>query len=316
VLALIGWDEAGQRSLDSSILIRTADIDRDGRLEIGVGATLVRHSDPHAEVHETRAKVGALLDALTGPGPDPAAVTAESIQRLGADPRIQRALQERNTTLSRFWLDPPDAREDVAAPALAGRRALVIDAEDAFTGMLAHQLRAVGLDVLIRRFDEPFAAEGFDLVVVGPGPGDPRQVDDPKMAALRRITGGLLAGDTPFLSVCLGHQVLCALLGFELVRRPVPNQGLQCEIDLFGSRVMVGFYNTFAAISEADRARCAGVPGEVEVSRNLHSRQVHALRGPGFYSLQFHVESILSQDGVRILERLLLSLLPATSAVP
>ncbi|MFF9677803.1 chorismate-binding protein, partial [Streptomyces eurythermus] len=50
VIALIGQDERGWRTLDSSILIRTADIDDTGRLRIGVGATLVRHSDPASEV--------------------------------------------------------------------------------------------------------------------------------------------------------------------------------------------------------------------------------------------------------------------------
>lgn len=53
VLALIGRDEQGGDALDSSILIRTADIGAGGEVRIGVGATLVRHSDPWSEVAET-----------------------------------------------------------------------------------------------------------------------------------------------------------------------------------------------------------------------------------------------------------------------
>ncbi|HEU4672475.1 MAG TPA: chorismate-binding protein, partial [Candidatus Limnocylindrales bacterium] len=64
VVALIGRDEDGRQTLDSSILIRTADIDRAGRARMGVGATLVRHSDPMSEVAETRAKAAGLLAAL------------------------------------------------------------------------------------------------------------------------------------------------------------------------------------------------------------------------------------------------------------
>ncbi|MBP0462134.1 chorismate-binding protein, partial [Streptomyces montanisoli] len=64
-LALLGRDAGGAQSLDSPILIRTADIDaRTGALRVGVGATLVRHSDPRGEVAETHAKAAGVLAAL------------------------------------------------------------------------------------------------------------------------------------------------------------------------------------------------------------------------------------------------------------
>ena len=45
----------------------------------------------------------------------------------------------------------------------------------------------------------------------------------------------------PFLAVCLSHQVLSLRLGLELVRRRVPNQGVQKEVDLFGSPQRVDY---------------------------------------------------------------------------
>ncbi len=63
-LALIGRDAGGAQTLDSPILIRTADIAPDGALRVPVGATLVRHSDPYAEVAETHAKAAGVLTAL------------------------------------------------------------------------------------------------------------------------------------------------------------------------------------------------------------------------------------------------------------
>ncbi|MEW2105544.1 chorismate-binding protein, partial [Streptomyces cellulosae] len=63
-LALIGRDEGGAQTLDSPILIRTADIDAAGRLRVPVGATLVRGSDPAGEVAETHAKAAGVLAAL------------------------------------------------------------------------------------------------------------------------------------------------------------------------------------------------------------------------------------------------------------
>jgi phenazine biosynthesis protein phzE len=86
----------------------------------------------------------------------------------------------------------------------------------------------------------------------------------------------------------------------ELHRRAVPNQGVQREIDLFGRRERVGFYNSFAARSADARFDVAGV-GVVELSRDPDTCEVHALRGPRFVSMQFHPESILTVGGPRIL---------------
>ncbi|GAA1389941.1 phenazine biosynthesis protein PhzE [Kitasatospora putterlickiae] len=287
VMALIGHDEWGGTALDSAILIRTADIDRAGRARIGTGATLVRHSDPYGEVAETRAKAAGLL-AVLGAGAG-----------LGEDPEIRAALAARNTGIAPFWLTPGEERHD-AERELAGRTALVIDAEDTFTAMLHHQLASLGLAVTVRRFDEPYTFDGQDLVVMGPGPGDPNDDRSAKIAHLRRTVRGLLDERRPFLAVCLSHQTLSRELGLQVERCAVVNQGLQREIDLFGERERVGFYNTFAAVSDSDKVDCPGV-GTVEVSRDAATGEVYALRGPYFASLQFHAESVLSPGGVRIL---------------
>jgi len=293
VAALIGRDERGGRTLDSAILIRTAEIDGAGHVEIGVGATVVRHSDPASEAAETRAKAAGLLAALEG----------TRAARFADHPHVRAALAERNTRIADFWLGGRDAPTP-AVRVPAGTRVLVIDAEDTFTAMLDHQLRSLGLSVTVLRFDEECAPDDHDLVILGPGPGDPRAAGHPKIARLRTLVDTLLAASRPFLAVCLSHQVLCTRLGFEVVRREEPNQGTQREIDFFGARENVGFYNTFAARSSEDKVECEGV-GLVELSRDRDTGEVHALRGPHFASVQFHAESVLTQGGVRILAGLL-----------
>lgn len=300
VAALIGRDAAGGRTLDSSILIRTADIDASGRMSIGVGATLVRHSDPESEVRETHAKAAGLLAALGEPEPI----------RFGTHPSVREALDRRNDKIADFWLrDPADA---VASDLpLAGRRVLVVDAEDTFTEMIAHQVRSLGCEVTVRRFDEPYDIDRHDLVVMGPGPGDPRESDHPKIAHLRGTIARLLAERRPFLAVCLSHQVLSTLLGLPLHRRAVPNQGVQHEIDWFGERARVGFYNAFAAHAEPGDFEHSAY-GPVQVSRDPATGEVHGLRAPGFASTQFHAESVLTQDGPRLIASLLQATLEPT----
>jgi phenazine biosynthesis protein phzE len=310
-LALIG-QRRGRRTLDASILIRTADIDADGRLEIGVGATLVRHSNPDAEVAETRAKAAALLAAI---GPDldrrnfggVAASGDSGGSNFAEVAPIKRALAARNVGLSRFWLDPPDRRRHRIGE-LSDRRILVVDAEDMFTAMLAHQVRALGPEVAVRPYDGHWRTRDHDVVIVGPGPGDPRDTAQPRIAALRRLTERLIEEGTPFLSVCLGHQILATVLGLTVRRRSVPAQGLRRDVDVDGRCERVGFYNTFAAFSAVDEF-VSGVTGTVvRVARDRASGEVHGLSMPGARSIQFHAESVLTEHGPRILGDLLTAL--------
>jgi phenazine biosynthesis protein phzE len=300
VLALLGHDAAGRQTLDAPILIRTAEISPDGTLRVPVGATLVRHSTAAGEVAETHTKAAGILAAL-GLRSGPAFRTEEA-----DDPAaFEAALAGRNTDLARFWLDQrqPGALE---IPALAGRRAVIVDGEDTFTAMLAHQLKALGLVVSVVPWHSPGALDA-DLVVVGPGPGDPGAPADQKMTFLRTLVEGLLRARRPVLAVCLGHQILAGVLGLPLHRRDAPYQGLARDIELFDATRRVGFYSSFTALSPA--SSLASAYGPVEIARDGTDGTVHALRGTAFAGVQFHPESVLSRDGMTVLADLLVPLL-------
>ncbi|MFH9437089.1 anthranilate synthase family protein [Streptomyces rochei] len=298
-LALLGRDAGGAQTLDSPILIRTADIDAAGGLRVPVGATLVRGSDPAGEVAETHAKAAGVLAAL---GVRPSRPGTEAGRpKLAGDPRVRAALDGRRASLAPFWLrmqEPSDALEG---------HALVVDAEDTFTAMLAHVLRSSGLAVSVRRYDEEGLREAVlghaGPVVLGPGPGDPSDPADPKMRFLRALTADVLGERRHgVLGVCLGHELIAAELGLDIVRKKVPYQGAQTEIDLFGRRETVGFYNSFTARCDDESAAELAAHG-VEVSRAAGG-EVHALRGPGFAGVQFHPESVLTLNGAAVVREL------------
>ncbi|QES05688.1 phenazine-specific anthranilate synthase component I [Streptomyces venezuelae] len=306
-LALLGTDENGAQSLDSPILIRTADIAADGQLRVPVGATLVRHSDPAGEVAETHAKAAGVLTALGVREGRPADGPAPAPTALADDPRVRAALDARRADLAPFWL-----RMQVRSAELSGH-ALVIDAEDTFTAMLAHVLRSSGLDVSVLRYDEPglrelaLAHEG--PVVLGPGPGNPSDAADPKMRFLRALTADLVRDHRHgLLGVCLGHELIAAELGLEIVRKRTPFQGAQVRIDLFGQERTVGFYNSFTARCD-ERTATELALHRIEVSRDAETGEVHALRGPGFAGVQFHPESVLTTDGAALTSSLLAGVL-------
>uniref|UniRef100_A0AAU2VY94 anthranilate synthase n=1 Tax=Streptomyces sp. NBC_00008 TaxID=2903610 RepID=A0AAU2VY94_9ACTN len=303
-LALLRQGPDGAQTLDSPILIRTADISPAGELRVPVGATLVRHSDPESEVAETHAKAAGVLTAL---GVRPGRPRAEKARPLlAADPRVRAALDARRDGLAPFWLRMQERTGELSG------HALVIDGEDTFTAMLGHLLRASGLDVSVRRYDEPGLREAVRAhegpVVLGPGPGNPGDQDDPKMRLLRALAAELVRNHRHgLLGVCLGHELIAAELGLDIVRKAVPYQGAQTRIELFGRPETVGFYNSFTA--RCDEASVTELAAHgIEASVDGATGELHALRGDGFASVQFHPESVLTLRGAGIVGELLAGL--------
>ncbi|MHC9044981.1 anthranilate synthase family protein [Microbacterium saperdae] len=290
--------------LDAPILIRTVYV-QGGALRVPVGATLVRHSDPQGEVSETHGKAAGVLGAIGAIDRDRAAEARSDADApaaevaLADDPTIAALLSSRNSRLADFWLNPQG--EDADGP-FQGRTAVVVDAEDRFTTMLAHQLRHLGLDVTIAPWSDVTDAEidAADLVVAGPGPGDPRDTENPRIARMRAVVARRADAHRPLLAVCLSHQILSDRLGISLTPLDAPHQGLQKSVPVFGEDASIGFYNTFTARVAPGTTAVEGA----EVSADAATGDVYALRGEHFASVQGHLESILSRDGIRTLERL------------
>ena len=304
VAALFTPNAEGGHDVDAPILIRTVYIEN-GQLRVPVGATLVRHSDPHGEVSETHGKAAGVLGAIGAIARDTTVKTKTDPDEpvvettLADDPEVSALLQSRNSRLAEFWLNP---QQDGSAGPFAGRSAIVVDAEDRFTTMLAHQLHHLGLDAKIVPWDEVTDDDvvGAELVVAGPGPGDPRDASSARIARMQEIVAQRVNNAAPLLAVCLSHQILADHFGISLVPLDAPHQGLQKTVPVFGEDASIGFYNTFTARIDG----AAASAGAAEVSADPVTGDVYALRGPSFASVQGHLESILSRDGIRTLERL------------
>ena len=302
-LAIFGRDADGTTVVDSPIVIRTADVGLDGRLTVTAGATLVRDSEPAYEVAETHAKAGGILSAFGLVSPAP--VLDVNVAELVNDEDVLLELFARNQRLSAFWLT--DQSGTGPDPTLAGRHVAILDGEDDFVNMLRHVLGVAGMTstVVPHATYADATLDDADLVIVGPGPGDPRDGDDPKIATYRRAVDGLLASERPFLAVCLGHQVLCDRLGIPLTYKDIVFQGTQDEVAVDGRSERVGFYNTFVGRVGDD----GSLPDGVSVDADPATGDVHHVKGPHFRGIQFHAESILTQRGADLIHRLAAELL-------
>ena len=313
-LAIFGRDETGASIVDSPIVIRTADVSLDGALKVTAGATLVRDSDPGYEVAETHAKAGGILSAFGLVEAPPA--SAAALGELVVDEDVIIELGQRNRRLSSFWLtDQSGAAED---PALLGKHVVILDGEDLFINMLRHIFGVMGMTSSVVRAREDYTESSFDgadLVVVGPGPGDPRDASDLKIAHMREAVDQLLGGTVPFLAVCLGHQTLCDRLGIPLAYKDIVFQGTQSPVSIDGRTERVGFYNTFVGKHGAGKHSVGNsLPEGVSVEADPETGDIHLVRGDGlggarFVGIQFHAESILTERGFGLLHDLVGGLL-------
>ncbi|MFA6279585.1 MAG: anthranilate synthase family protein [Bdellovibrionales bacterium] len=305
-LALLGRDTSGRDMLDSPITIRMAEIALDGSFSISAGATIVKDSDPESETAETAAKARGMLAALGFRAGSNEPLYRLGEQVYGEDMMIK--LSSRNAKLSRFWIeDQSDARHP--DPRLIGKKVTIIDNEDHFTRMLAHMIRPLGMiPKIVMNAAYDAATDDADLIVLGPGPGDPRDRENARIAKATVLCRTFIETKKPLFCICLGHQILCNVLGLPLVKKQRPFQGAQELIDLWGEPERVGFYNTFAGKVDG-----AALPQGMDVSFDAQTGEVHALRSTGgaarFVGLQFHPESILTTNGVRIIRDVIMGLM-------
>lgn len=292
-LLLMGRDENGDDILDSPITIRTAEIAKDGKFYVAVGATLVRDSKPEDEVLETESKSEALINSIVSP--ETQSSTSPMLAKLANDDDIHETLQFRNQYLSNFWFFKQESRlrSDFDYSKI---KITIIHNEDDFVFMQRHIFNSFGMSVDIVHFSEyEFDKDTGTITLVGPGPGNPNETDNPKIKRNLEQVAKILDHKKPAMFICLGHQLLCKSLGLPIDRKAVPHQGVQEKISLFGREERVGFYNTF-------------VPQAVEKNPNYEfsvregTKEMLAIRGDSFIGYQFHPESILTKNGDSILK--------------
>ena len=182
---------------------------------------------------------------------------------------------------------------------------LMIDNYDSFTYNLVQYLQMLGAEVVVRRNDEVSVEEvlnsGAAGVVLSPGPGRP----DEAGIMLDLIRRG---GDMPMLGVCLGHQAIGAAFGASIIHARRLMHGKLSTITHDGQGVFKGLPETFQAvryhslaIDESSLPDCLVPTAHSEDGELMGIRHTsRPLEG-----IQYHPESILSQNGKRQLRNFL-----------
>ncbi|GAB3226230.1 aminodeoxychorismate/anthranilate synthase component II [Glycomyces halotolerans] len=180
---------------------------------------------------------------------------------------------------------------------------LVVDFRDSFVHTIVSYLRAIGARVEVRRSDRTSVAEAVSLrpggILLSPGPGRPEE------ALLGHDLLDAFTGVVPILGVCLGHQVIAEHWGATVSRAAQLRHGETSPIHHDGEGLFAGCANPLTATRYHSLAvEPDTVAPPLAVTASTSDGVVMGLRHleADVEGVQFHPESILTEDGSALLQ--------------
>ena len=186
---------------------------------------------------------------------------------------------------------------------------LIVDNYDSFTYNLVHLVNELGFECVVWRNDQ-FAlpdVNAFDKIILSPGPGIPAE------AGLLLDVIKTYGATKSIFGVCLGQQAIAEAYGGSLTNLSRPMHGISTPVKvtqanevLFAglpSTISVGRYHSWVV-------NTAGLPAELEVTAvDEADGSIMALRHTSHdvRGVQFHPESVLTQEGRQMLQNWLLA---------
>jgi anthranilate synthase/aminodeoxychorismate synthase-like glutamine amidotransferase len=185
-------------------------------------------------------------------------------------------------------------------------RILVIDNYDSFTYNLVQYFGVLGCEVIVKRNDEITVADAEalapDRICISPGPGRPKD------AGISNEVIRALGPKTPILGVCLGHQCIAAVFGAEIVSAPRLMHGKTSPVQHHGAGVFATLPNPFEATRYHSLiVRRETLPDCLQITAETSDGEVMGLQHREFpiHGVQFHPESVLTGEGINLLENFL-----------
>jgi anthranilate synthase component 2 len=183
---------------------------------------------------------------------------------------------------------------------------LLIDNYDSFTYNLFHYLGQLGADVVVRRNDAMSPEQALAMrpraIVLSPGPCTPNEAG---------LCLGLIeraGGQVPILGVCLGHQAIGQAYGARVVSAPEPVHGKTSRIRHSAKGVFRGLNEDFLATRYHSLTLAPeSIPADLEVTARSEDGVIQGImhRTRPVHGVQFHPESIASENGLALLRNFL-----------
>lgn len=177
---------------------------------------------------------------------------------------------------------------------------LVIDNFDSFTYNLVDYLHQLHQEVIVLRNDVPLSviqAQKFDSILLSPGPCTPAQ-----SGILMRVIETYYL-HKPILGICLGHQALGEFFGWPLTKAIQPMHGKSSPIYHTMDPLFSEIPSPFPAMRYHSLILKESINNELKVIATSNNGEIMAMRHQELpiVGLQFHPESILTYDGLKLL---------------
>ena len=183
---------------------------------------------------------------------------------------------------------------------------LVIDNFDSFTFNLVQYFGQLGVEQRVVRNDEITPDEALalnpDRVLLSPGPCSPNEAG----VSLEMIR--TFAGRKPLFGVCLGHQCIGQYFGGRIIRSERLMHGKTSPIRHHATDLFAGLPSPFAATRyHSLLVERKSLPECLEITAETDEGEIMGLRHKTLpvWGVQFHPESIATEDGMKILENFL-----------
>ncbi|OMH40192.1 anthranilate synthase component II [Desulfurobacterium indicum] len=184
---------------------------------------------------------------------------------------------------------------------------LMIDNYDSFTYNVVQYFGTLGADITVKRNDKTTLEEieklNPDAIVISPGPCTPKE------AGISVEVIKNFAGKLPILGICLGHQSIGYAFGAEIVRAKKLMHGKASLIEHDGKYLFEGMKNPFSAIRYHSLViNRKTLPEEFEITaESKDDKEIMGIRHKNFplFGVQFHPESILTEEGLKLIENFL-----------
>jgi anthranilate synthase component 2 len=185
-------------------------------------------------------------------------------------------------------------------------RLLIIDNYDSFTYNLVHFLGELGAEPVVFRNNkiglDEITAMAPEGIVLSPGPCTPNE------AGICLTLIERFKQTTPILGVCLGHQAIGQAMGGEVVRAPELMHGKTSRINHTGKGLFRGLNSGFEATRyHSLTVKRDSLPAELEVTASSDDGLIMGLQHRTYplHGVQFHPESIASENGHALLQNFL-----------
>lgn len=191
-------------------------------------------------------------------------------------------------------------------------RILVLDNYDSFVYTLNGYLQQLGAETEVIRNDSiteeelPKVLEGFDALLISPGPGTPSSAGL-SIPAVKLA----LKTDYPVFGVCLGHQAIAEAMGATVESAPELMHGKTSKVRHQNSMILDGLPQDFLATRYHSLAVVRDtVPEDLVITGQTESGVIMSLqhKTKPIYGVQFHPESVMTEGGYHMLANWLESL--------